>query len=104
MKIEHVTLYAGNLEKEKDFFCRYFGAKAASFITIRRRAFPLVFSLLRKTPDWRLCTLIPQKGRNPAKRERTMITGLFLSKAGRRWKHGPGGCQRMGTRCSAART
>ena len=30
MKIEHAALYAGNLEKEKDFFCRYFGAKASA--------------------------------------------------------------------------
>lgn len=30
MKIEHAALYAGNLEKEKDFFCRYFGAKVPS--------------------------------------------------------------------------
>ncbi|MGN0564163.1 MAG: VOC family protein [Candidatus Heritagella sp.] len=30
MKIEHAALYAENLEKEKEFFCRYFGAGASS--------------------------------------------------------------------------
>lgn len=50
MKIEHVTLYAGNLEKEKDFFCRCFGAKAASLYHNPETGFSSCFLSFEEDP------------------------------------------------------
>ena len=43
MKIEHIALYVQDLEGAKDFFCRYFGAKANDGYHNRRTDFRSYF-------------------------------------------------------------
>lgn len=43
MKIEHIALYVHDLEGAKDFFCRYFGAKANDGYHNRRTDFRSYF-------------------------------------------------------------
>ena len=43
MKIEHIALYVHDLEVAKDFFCRYFGAKANDGYHNRRTDFRSYF-------------------------------------------------------------
>ena len=43
MKIEHIALYVHDLEGTKDFFCRYFGAKANDGYHNRRTDFRSYF-------------------------------------------------------------
>lgn len=43
MKIDHVALYVQDLEKARDFFCRYFGAQANNGYHNRRTDFRSYF-------------------------------------------------------------
>ena len=73
MKIDHVAMYVRDLERAKDFFMRYFGAKSNELYHNQKtgfRSYFLTFDQKIRGPSW------PGQG---------LSTGPFPWGARRRW-------------------